>query len=65
MVFHGSLDHQDLTPLALPAEIKKYKFSIATKFKASALKCTNKHEVPSAVCFMRKKRVMIMSYALD
>jgi histidinol phosphatase-like enzyme len=68
MVFHDSLDHQDLTPLALPAQIKKYKILYCNKIQSFSIemhKQTNKHGVPSAVCFMRKKRVMMMSYALD
>lgn len=68
MAFHDSLDHQDLTPLALPAQIKKYKILYCNKIQSFSIemhKQTNKHGVPSAVCFMRKKRMMMMSYALD
>jgi hypothetical protein len=68
MVFHDSLDHQDLTPLALPAQIKKYKILYCNKIKSFSIemhKQTNIHGVPSAVCFMRKKRVTMMSYVLD
>jgi len=37
MAFHDSLDHQDLTPLALPAQIKKYKILYCNKIQSFSI----------------------------